>query len=94
MAGSATDPPDVQTADRIRTQQTVEQTTTAESVESTESETDVEPTKYPVQKTPMSQRIFAPRPSEQARARWQSGLAPTPRSPMVKRDASLSEFDE
>jgi hypothetical protein len=50
------------------------------------SEADSERSRYPVQRTPMSQRVFAPRRSQRTRAKWQSGLPPTPRSPMAIQD--------
>lgn len=53
-----------------------------DSAPQAESEADSVRSKYPVQKTPMSQRVFAPRPSPQPRSEWRSGLLPTPRYPV------------
>jgi hypothetical protein len=55
--------------------------TEATPLPQSESESDSELEKYPVRKTPLSQRVFAPRPSSRSRSEWRSGLAPTPRSP-------------
>lgn len=57
-------------------------TTVIESARKSESEANFGRSKYPVRKTPMSQRVFAPRPSARPHSEWRSGLPPTPRSPL------------
>lgn len=58
-----------------------------------EFEADSVRSKYPVRRTPMSQRVFAPRPSPRPRAEWRSGLSPTPRSPLATQETSPSELE-
>jgi len=81
MVGPRADLPAAAATDQSNSKWTTEEPAKVGSADSVESEADSGPTKYPVRRTPMSQRVFAPRPSEQARAKWQSGLPPTPRSP-------------
>jgi hypothetical protein len=65
----------------------------SEPARKSESEADSGRSKYPVRKTPMSQRVFAPRPSPRPRAEWRSGLSPTPRSPLATQETSPSELE-